>query len=112
MAKWLLLAVVLVLALWWLRRSRGGSGRSAGSADGSPSAKTGGSDRRAEAGRPGAAGQAGSAPVEMVSCAHCGVYLPVTDAVTDAATAPGAEAQSARHYCSAEHRKAGPGRTP
>jgi uncharacterized protein len=36
---------------------------------------------------------------EMLSCAHCGVYLPATEAVTD---------PSQRAYCCPAHRDAGP----
>ena len=34
-------------------------------------------------------------PQNMVACAHCGLHLPQTDAVTDGAS---------HYYCSAEHR--------
>lgn len=36
----------------------------------------------------------------MVSCAHCGLNLPQPEAV---------EGEGGRHYCSAEHRRLGPG---
>lgn len=39
-------------------------------------------------------------PQPMVSCAHCGLHLPQPDAV---------EGEGGRHYCSAEHRRLGPG---
>lgn len=39
-------------------------------------------------------------PQAMVSCAHCGLHLPQPDAV---------EGEGGRHYCSAEHRRLGPG---
>ena len=42
----------------------------------------------------------GSGPQAMVSCAHCGLHLPQPDAV---------EGEGGRHYCSAEHRRLGPG---
>ena len=51
-------------------------------------ASSGGARRRA----PGAQ--------SMVSCAHCGLHLPQPDAV---------EGEGGRHYCSAEHRRLGPG---
>jgi uncharacterized protein len=35
----------------------------------------------------------------MLACAHCGVHVPQTDALTDAA---------GHAYCSAAHRQAGP----
>jgi uncharacterized protein len=34
----------------------------------------------------------------MLACAHCGVYAPASEMVSDAA---------GRYYCSAEHRKLG-----
>ncbi len=40
-----------------------------------------------------------SEPVPMLACAHCGVHLPQTEALTDAA---------ARPYCSEAHRRLGP----
>ena len=58
--------------------------------------------------KPGAGGQGGGAappkppasvrPVEMVVCAHCGVHLPLSDAVSD----------GAQVYCGEPHRLAGP----
>jgi len=48
-------------------------------------------------GRPGAAPQA--AP--MLACAHCGLHVPVADAVLDAAGRP---------FCGEAHRLAGPRR--
>lgn len=36
---------------------------------------------------------------DMVVCAHCGVHLPYSDAVTSA---------ERLHFCSAEHRRLGP----
>jgi len=39
-------------------------------------------------------------PQAMVSCAHCGLHLPQPDAL---------EGEGGRHYCSAEHRRLGPG---
>lgn len=36
----------------------------------------------------------------MVACAHCGLNLPQPEAV---------EGEGGRHYCSAEHRRIGPG---
>lgn len=38
-------------------------------------------------------------PVSMIACAHCGVHLPQTEAVVDAA---------GRLYCGDAHRLAGP----
>ena len=39
-----------------------------------------------------------AAPEDMVRCAHCGVHLPINDAVVDRGNA----------YCSEAHRLAGP----
>ena len=80
MMKWLLLGIVLVLALWWISRGR----RSGPEPDPPPS------QPQREAG----------APQPMVACAHCGVLLPVADAVQDQALG--------HSFCSAEHRRAGP----
>lgn len=41
-------------------------------------------------------------PVEMVSCAHCGVHLPALDALVD----------GDRRYCSDAHRRLGPAPNP
>lgn len=38
-------------------------------------------------------------PEDMVTCAHCGLHLPASDAITS----PGRN-----HYCSSEHRHLGP----
>lgn len=38
-------------------------------------------------------------PEDMVTCAHCGVHLPSSDAITRA---------DRTHYCSTEHRHLGP----
>lgn len=39
----------------------------------------------------------------MVSCAHCGLHLPQTEALA----APGADAAHPMWFCSAEHRQLG-----
>jgi uncharacterized protein len=79
--KVLLLIGVLVFALaWWTlgRRRDGGAGERGA--------------RRAGTERPGA-------PASMIACAHCGVHLPQTEALFDAAGRP---------FCSEAHRLAGP----
>ena len=43
--------------------------------------------------------RAGGEPLQMVSCARCGVHLPEGEALRDAA---------GRAYCSETHRRAGP----
>lgn len=45
---------------------------------------------------------AGAAPVATVACAHCGLHLPVADAVSD----------GSRLYCSDSHRRLGPVQAP
>ncbi len=76
--KYLLVLVVVVVVLWLLmarQRSRPKGGE------------------RAKPGR--ASGQ----PAAMLACAHCGVHLPLDDALTDAA---------GQVFCSEAHRLAGP----
>lgn len=38
-------------------------------------------------------------PEDMVTCAHCGLHLPASDAITS---------PDRNHYCSTEHRHLGP----
>ena len=66
-----LLLIVLVAVIWWIwsKRSPRSSGRRA------PVAPD---------------------PEKMVSCAHCGVYLPQSDSVAD----------DGAHFCSEAHRQA------
>lgn len=74
--KFLLLMVAVGVLVWMLTaRSRGGKGT------------------------PPAPPAAGPRPVNMVSCMHCGVHLPVSEALQDSA---------GRHFCSEAHRLAGP----
>jgi uncharacterized protein len=74
MGRLILIVLIAVLLLWLLRRAL---------AAGKPKAPP---------------PEGGSAPAELVDCAHCGVNLPK------------AEARSAggRHYCSEEHWRLGP----
>lgn len=72
--KYLIVILVVVVAAWILTRSRR-TGRSA--------AET---------------GAAGTAPLAMVQCNHCGVHLPRAEAVVD----------DHGTFCSEEHRLAGP----
>lgn len=102
MMKWLLLAVVVVVVLWLLGRSRRGARDEASSAapDGMPP--------RAGAGN----GPASTSPQPMVACAHCGVLLPEADALRPGAATAGAGPHTGPHtgpfYCSEAHRRAGP----
>jgi uncharacterized protein len=75
----ILLGVAVVLVMWFTKgRLRG---------------------KRPPAEGPNGDGKAGTAgPATMVSCAHCGVHLPQTDALTDSA---------GRHFCGEQHRLAG-----
>ena len=41
------------------------------------------------------AGKTGKAPVQMVECAHCGLHLPRSEALT----------HGKHHYCCAEHQR-------
>ncbi len=78
--KYVLLALVLIW-LWYspaLRSLRGGASRRAAPTPPKP-----------------------QAPEEMVSCAHCGVHLPRSEALIDDAGRP---------YCGSAHRAAGPAR--
>lgn len=73
MTKYLLL-FLLALVVWWAWKKR-------------RPADPGGGDRNAAA----------PAPERMVRCAHCGVHLPESDAVSD----------GQRHFCNEAHRRAG-----
>lgn len=78
--KYLLLIVVVGVVLWLM-----GSGRR---------------QRMQQERRPPAPGpKTAPVPVEMVACAHCGLNLPLGEALQDG---------SARPYCSEAHRAAGP----
>lgn len=81
MMKWLLIAVVVGLVVWWLTR-----GRRAGPERPRPKAE----------GRP----PAGGPPQPMIRCAHCGVLLPQADAIAG---------PKDHAYCSPEHLRLGPG---
>ena len=87
MLKWLLLAVVLGLALWWWTRGQRAS-----------------SERSRQSAEPPAAGASSrSSPEPMLSCAHCATLIPQGEALRG----PQPEALP---YCSEEHRRAGPGK--
>ena len=80
--KFLLLIAVIGIALWLFKTRSRSSG-----ASGSPAAPA-----KPEAKKPGT-------PTAMLACAHCGVHLPQTDTVADAAGRP---------FCTEAHRLAGP----
>jgi uncharacterized protein len=73
-----LLVIAVVGVLLWAMFGRGGRARSV---------------QRREDRRPA------DAPVAMLACAHCGMHLPKSDALLDAAGRP---------YCGEPHRLAGP----
>ena len=75
--KYLLVLLVVVVGVWLLTRGRA-------------TPPPGGTRRRP---------RGPAAPPTMVACAHCGVHLPGTEAVSDAAGRP---------FCSDAHRLAGP----
>ena len=79
--KFLLVLVVLLGAMWIWRRNRAEDAREEAE------------ERAKRAAAP--APPAVQAPAEMVSCRHCGLHLPASDAV--------AGAQG--HYCSSDHRR-------
>ena len=79
----LTLAIVVFALMWWFGKGR----------DKTPPAKGGKSGK-------GAGRAAGSPAVRMVECAHCGLHLPLGDAL---------EGEGGRYFCGAEHRRLGPG---
>lgn len=80
--KYLLVLLVVGLGLWMLVKRL----RSDGESPGKPPAKP----------------AAPAAPVAMVECAHCGLHLPVADALPE----------GSRLYCSDGHRRLGPAPSP
>ena len=78
--KYLLWAALIYIAWRWLAAKK--------SATGQPVAASATSD------------DAGGSPEKMVGCAHCGIHLPLSEAV------PG---PAGLHYCSEEHRLLRPG---
>jgi uncharacterized protein len=75
MGKLVLLLVAVVVAVWWLRRAL--------------------AKPRTEA---PPAGGAGDGSGSLVSCAHCGLNLPRSEA----------RSAGGHHFCSEEHWRAGP----
>lgn len=72
--KYLLVLGVVLFGIWLWRHNRAAEARER-------------SETRRAAAQP--------APTDMVACAHCGLHLPLTDAV------PGAQG----HYCTDAHRR-------
>ena len=81
MGRLILIAVVVFVVIWLLRRAIAGPRRASDASDGPP-------------------GAADGAPPQgdLVSCAHCGVNLPKSDA----------RSAGGRYYCSEEHWRRGP----
>lgn len=77
MLKLLLLAIVVAIAVWMLLRPRRRDEAPPASPPASPNGK----------------------PAAMIPCAHCGVHLPLDEALVDA---------GAERYCSEAHRALGP----
>jgi uncharacterized protein len=79
MGRLILIAVIVVLVVWLLRRAIAGpraGGTPPGAGDGPPADAQG----------------------DLVNCAHCGVNLPKAEA----------RSAGGRHYCSEEHWRLGP----
>lgn len=83
MGRFLLLAAVVVAAIWLIRRALVNASR----------ARQGGA-------QPGAPAADGKMHGDLVKCAHCGTHLPLAEA----------RAVGDRVYCSDEHARLGPGR--
>lgn len=81
--KFLLLLAIIGLALWLFK------GRSRVKGPGEDAASK----------RPAKTAKKPEAATPMLACTHCGVHLPLNDAVQDA---------EGRVYCGEAHRKAGP----
>lgn len=77
MVKYLVVALVVLAVVWLLRSAR----------------------RRDEGPAPPRSAGPRAHPEAMVDCAHCGLHLPLAEAV---------KGEDGRHYCSAAHRLAGP----
>lgn len=88
--KYLLVIAVVVLVLWLLTAQRRRQ------VDRSDDEARDRGENAAPA--PGRASTPAAASPTMVRCAHCGVHLPQAEAVT----------AGALHYCSPQHRDAGP----
>jgi uncharacterized protein len=93
--SWVVLAALVYLAYRVLLVSKRRAERAR-----DPAERVRDDDRRGRNGASGPArdGQADPAGERMVACAHCGVYLPASEALEAAG----------RSFCSAAHRDAGP----
>ena len=92
---WLVAIAVIWAVITLIRVSQRKQERA--QADAEAGRRSGAAGGRAEAG--GRARTGGSAPERIVACAHCGVYLPFSDAVRGRGNDSG-------DYCCVEHRDA------
>jgi len=105
--KWVLLAVVVVVVLGWLGRSRrlGARAESRRSPDINPPGQAPG--QGPGQGPESAARGPSSSPQPMVACAHCGVLLPQADALRGPAARSWPSESEDRYYCCPAHRPDG-----
>lgn len=80
--KWLLVLLIVLGGIWWLRQV--GRGRSRDPSSSAPSSS-----------QPSSAAPADTPPQVMTRCLHCGLHLPVQDAVSG----------KLGDYCSPAHRQ-------
>ncbi len=91
MTRLLILVAIVVIVLWWLFGRKRDDGNKV-----PPSRSQGQStDGPAKPAKP----KKVAAPAEIVACAHCGVHLPVDEAVVG---------EEGRVFCGEPHRLAGP----
>ncbi len=119
--KYLIWAAVLYFAWRWYLTAKEKSARTDAQPDkGSGDGANRRNDSAAAAGASASSASAATAAVEgtsekMVGCAHCGVHLPLSEALTEVLTdahpcahpdaQPGAQSRAEpRHYCCEEHR--------
>lgn len=93
--SWVVLAVLVYLAYRVLRVSKRRAERARDAAERVRDAPQRARNGESVRGRDGVADPAGE---RMVACAHCGVYLPASEALE----------AGGRSFCSAAHRDAGP----
>ncbi len=89
--KYLIWAVVLYFAWRWYLTSKSNAAQTPADSSADSSAGDAGTSTRAAP----ASEAAGSAPEKMVGCAHCGIHLPLSEALAGA---------DQRHYCCEQHR--------
>ncbi len=111
--KYLIWAAVLYFAWRWYLTAKEKSARTDAQPDkGSGDGANRRNDSAAAAGASASTASTATATVEgtsekMVGCAHCGVHLPLSEALTEVLNhaQPGAQSRAEpRHYCCEEHR--------